>query len=317
MTTIDYIDEARVLTLLGEALPLVKDSVLAALRLHFEGDLIQPAKLYLQRSADAHTADRIIAMAAYINGASPMAGLKWIGSHPRNHLLGFERASALIILNDPATNRAVAVVEGSTISTLRTLAISLISMDRFCRQPTKVACVGMGKLGRLHALNLPTLYPSIQEISCFSAHAPFDDVLDGCRIRKAPSLQSALCDADVVITTTAANAPYITDAEVGHSKLLVNLSLMDLSLSVFTTSMIVVDDLALCLAARKVFREGVKLGAIKIESVTELSRLLYGPDSGAEYHGRVLVNPIGMVSEDLLIAQRVLERHRLLRETAV
>jgi ornithine cyclodeaminase len=308
MNSVFFIDKARVESVIGNDAGLVKELLLEALRTHHEKRLVLPVKQYVQRSPGAHSADRIIAMPVFLHDPHNVAGIKWIGSHPENYKRGMERANAFIILNDVVTNAPVALVDGSLISSMRTLAMTLVCIDTFHPQPRVVACLGMGRLGKLHARHLRRLHPSIESIRCYS-RADYDEVLADPAIVRCGSHREALEGADLVITATASDTPYIRGDDVGSARLIVHLSLMDCTLEVFRRAgAIVVDDLEQCRAARKVFRTGVESGAIDPSSVEELSRILFGRNGRREYAGCVLVNPIGMAVEDILVAKAVYDR---------
>ncbi|MCX7053018.1 MAG: hypothetical protein NTU56_02240 [Proteobacteria bacterium] len=299
------IDRPTVDRLIGDNPQLVKKVVLDALKVHHEKRLVQPTKQYLQRSPKAHTADRIIALSAYLTEPYQFAGIKWIGSHPQNYRLGMERANAVVILNDTETNAPFAIMDGGLISAMRTLAITLITMDRINPAPKAVAILGMGRLGKLHARFLPKLYPSIERISCFSL-LDYDDVLSTPLFKKCSSYREALDGADTVIAVTAAPEPYITAADVIGDRLLVNLSLMDFHLDVFLKAdWLIVDDIEQCSKAKKIFNRGIEQGLINPSSVYELSDVVHGDAKDMRFRGNVLVNPIGMAIEDLLVAKAV------------
>src|SRR3989344_3646468 len=125
MAEVLLIDRDQVRNLIADDIAFVKSVVLEAFRVHHEKSCVQPPKQYLQESEASHTADRIISMSAYIKGGSPISGIKWIGSKHTNPRLVLNRSSALIVLNDPQTNFPIAVLDGSLISAMRTLAVSL------------------------------------------------------------------------------------------------------------------------------------------------------------------------------------------------
>lgn len=310
MSSVALIDAACVEELLAEDPLLVKDLVRESLRVHHAGSMVLPLKQYLQRSPEAHTADRIIAMPVYLSQPQPLAGIKWIGSHPANHARGLERANALIVLNDTTTNAPLAVVSGSLISALRTFAMTLLCLDRFLGEPRRLALLGMGRLGRLHARLLPRLYPSIEQIRCYS-RADYRDLLAEAPLLACDSPEQALEGADALVTVTAANQPYLGLEAVRDVRLIVNLSLMDCRMEVYgAAAAIVVDDLAQCRSARKVFRQALEAGVVDAAAVLELSELLFGAGRERQLEGQVLVNPIGMAVEDILVAQAVYERVR-------
>jgi ornithine cyclodeaminase/alanine dehydrogenase-like protein (mu-crystallin family) len=310
MAKIVLIDKSRVESVIADRTDFVKNIILESLKTHFEKRLVLPTKQYVQRSNDAHAADRIIAMPVFLPEPHNIAGIKWIGSHPENFKRGMERANAFIILNDITTNAPIAIIDGSLISSMRTLAMTLICIDRFAPAPAVVACLGMGRLGKLHGRYLPRLYPSIRRIQCFSA-AGYEQLLSDPVIKKCASAREALDGADVVITATAKDKPYVASADVKSAKLIVNLSLNDLSLEVFADSdTLVVDDIEQCKKAKKVFKKGVDEGVIDPSLVHELSGVLYGDHKGRDFPGRVLVNPIGMAVEDVLVAKAVYDRLR-------
>jgi ornithine cyclodeaminase len=287
----------------------MKAAVREALRIHHAKRLVQPLKQYLQRGTDAHPADRVIAMSAYLPVDPPVAGLKWIGSHPDNHRRGLPRANAILVLNDPETNAPTAILGASFLSAMRTLFVSLIAIERLCPEPESISIVGIGRLGRLHVEYLPRTFPSLKRILCYSRTSRFDDLLDRPHVTACDRLEDALSNADVVITTTSAAEPYIHTADLCESALLVNLSLMDFGEDVFRDAdAIVVDDVDQCVKARKVFKRCVDSGIIDVSRVVELGDTLFGAHRDRAFGGRVMVNTIGMAVEDLAVAREVASR---------
>jgi ornithine cyclodeaminase/alanine dehydrogenase-like protein (mu-crystallin family) len=280
----------------------VKQWVREAFRIHHAGQFLQPPKTYLLTSPNLY--DRIIALPAAVLGDEPTLGIKWIGSHSENHPRGLDRAHAVIILNDPQTHAIRVVMDGTLLSTWRTFAMSLIALDYFAPRPRSVGIIGMGKLGRLHAQTLGDLYPSIERIHCFSRRALPPDLLADDRIRACERVEEAL-DSEVIVTASAAPAPYIHDRELSDDcRLIVNLSLMDCHADVLAKSAhLVVDDLFQNLRAERVFKMAYEQGQLEQERVVELGAVLFGPRKS--YHGRVLVNPLGLGLEDVYVAGKV------------
>jgi len=70
---------------------------------------------YFLRFADRQS-DRIIALPAAISNDSPISGIKWIASYPKNIERNLQRASAVLLLNDYETGYPVACLEASSKS---------------------------------------------------------------------------------------------------------------------------------------------------------------------------------------------------------
>src|SRR5437763_1916953 len=96
------------------------DAVETGYRLHAAGHAVNPDSYFL-RYPDKPSA-RIIALPAHLGGPVQKSGIKWISSFPENRAGNLARASAVLILNDPATGYAVACIEASLISATRTAA---------------------------------------------------------------------------------------------------------------------------------------------------------------------------------------------------
>ncbi len=71
----------------------------------------------------------------HIWGEPAVSGIKWIGSKYNNPIKrNMERASALIILNNPETNFPVAILEGSVISSMRTAAVTVVASQHLAKK---------------------------------------------------------------------------------------------------------------------------------------------------------------------------------------
>jgi ornithine cyclodeaminase len=307
--SIPIIDGPLIERILDNDIQFVKNHVYLAFRSIYDrvNDISQPAKFYLQKKAASST-DRIIAMPFYVESDGGVAGIKWIGSNEKNHNKFINRANSIVILNDIETNAPICIMDDSVISSFRTVAVTLIIIERLMPNTRNVACIGMGKLGRLHANILPKIFPNIEKIFCFSDNAKFDDLLSD-KIIKCDRWIEAISKAEIIITTTTANEPYIKADDIDGNKLIINISLMDFHLDVFLkASTLIVDDWFQCTQAKKVFKIGVDKGVIKRENVIELPQLLFGDQKHSSFQGIIMANVLGMAIEDIFVAKEIYQK---------
>ena len=203
---------------------------------------------------------RIIALPASLGGAAPVDGLKWIasfpGTSPRASL-----ASAVLILNDPATGYPYACLEASVISAARTAAMAVSAADSLSRgraRPRRLGIVGTGLIARYVHTFLEATGWTFDEISLHDT-APasvdgFRDYLERSAvtgtIRAHETAAGLVAESDLVLFTTVASEPHLHDLRCfAHAPLVLHLSLRDLAPEILLGSTNIVDDVEHCLKA--------------------------------------------------------------------
>ncbi|AOS63779.1 2,3-diaminopropionate biosynthesis protein SbnB [Actinoalloteichus hymeniacidonis] len=223
---------------------------------HARGESVNPPSYFL-RFPD-RPSSRIIALPASVGGDEAVDGIKWISSFPGNIEHGLPRASAVLILNDPATGYPYACLESSIISATRTAASAALAADRLSRgaRPRRVTFVGTGLIARyIHEFLAATGW-EFDEVGVFDLRTEFASAFldaigaDPERSVVHPDAESALRAADLVILATTAAAPHVVDpAWFAHNPLVLNVSLRDLSPEVILAAHNVLDDVEHCLKA--------------------------------------------------------------------
>jgi len=317
-----YLNKSDIVKLGGNSSQLYIESVSYALTLHARGEIVQPLKPYLRwHGKEYHIADRIIAMPAYLGGESPVAGLKWVGSkhdNPSRHSL--ERASALIVLNDPETHYPLVIMEGSLISGMRTAAVTSVAAVHLARTGfCHVTCIGCGPIARMQLLTLLEQFPSIVTIHLFdlnpSVAENLVDVLQqrfsDVKYQVTTTAEEAVREGELVITCTVTDEPYIHYEWLQKGTFVSNVSIMDLHKEVFIKAdKVVVDDWDQSNREKKVINQLVLEGHFSREQLyAELGEIVIGRRQGRESDEEIIIlNPMGMAIEDLACAQIIYQK---------
>ncbi|KAA6212549.1 2,3-diaminopropionate biosynthesis protein SbnB [Streptomyces albofaciens JCM 4342] len=238
-------------------------------RLHGDGHTLNPPSCFL-RFPDRPDS-RIIALPASLGGPRPVDGLKWISSFPRNVAAGIPRASAVLILNDPATGYPYACLESSVISATRTAASAAAAADRLSRgrpRPRRAGFFGAGLIARyVHTFLTATGWrfeaTGVYDVSAESADgfrtylerqgepdADHTGTAPGGRITLHTDPERLIRTSDLVVFATVAARPHVVDpAWFAHHPLVLHISLRDLAPEIVLASANFVDDVEHCLKA--------------------------------------------------------------------
>ena len=120
---------------------------------------------------------------------------------------------ATIVLMDPNTGAATAILEGATLTAMRTAAVSAVAADALTPHgPKVVAMLGSGVLARSHAQMLRLVRP-ISEIRVWSRSA---DNVQACAKEiggiACASAEEAVRGADIICTVSNAATPILKGA---------------------------------------------------------------------------------------------------------
>ncbi|MDF2680840.1 MAG: 2,3-diaminopropionate biosynthesis protein SbnB [Brevibacillus sp.] len=314
-----YLSKSDIAQLGGDSSDLYVTAVSRALELHAKRDFVQPLKPYLRvNEKEGHIADRIIAMPAYVGGEAPVSGLKWIGSkHDNPSKRGMERASGLVILNDPISNYPIAVMETSLISGMRTAAVTVIGARYLAKKGfEQVACMGCGVIAKMQLLSMLEQFPQMKTIHLFDVNQESAGRL-GNQLREkspqvevviAPTAEEAVREGEVVITCTVVDKPYLSYDWLQKGAFVSNISIMDVHKEVFLKAdKVVVDDWEQSNREKKVINQLVVEGTFSREQLhAELGEILIGTKVGRESDEEIiLLNPMGMAVEDIASAHEI------------
>jgi ornithine cyclodeaminase len=197
---------------------------------------------------------RIIALPAYLGNGFDVAGLKWIASYPANVQRGFPRASAVLVLNSYDTGYPFAILESSIISAARTAAAAALAaywLNGRSRRAHSLGIVGTGFIARYVYDFLIDTGWEIDEVRLYDNSPTESEKFrnNACRpdhrrtVTVAPDVERLVRASDLILFTTIASTPHVTDVTLfEHKPLVLHISLRDLAPEILLRSQNVVDD---------------------------------------------------------------------------
>jgi alanine dehydrogenase len=176
-----------------------------------DGNVVMPSKIYLD--IPGHGDFR--AMPAYVPSVGT-AGIKWVNVHPDNPEMGLPTVMATIVLNDPATGRPLAVMDGTYITDMRTGAAGGVAAKYLARNAETIGLIGSGHQAWTQMLAYRVVFGDrIKHVLINSRHQQHSEALAqriemqlGYEARVVGTPQEA-ADADIIATTTPARIPIL------------------------------------------------------------------------------------------------------------
>lgn len=284
---------------------------------HQRGAVSLPHSVFLRFPSDDK--NRIIALPAYLGQDFDVAGIKWISSFPGNRSQGFDRASAVMILNCSETGRPEAILEGSIVSAKRTAASATLAAQVLHgeNRDTSAAIIGCGQINYEIVRFLLAARPWLKSFTVYDINENYaHQFKDKClrrfaatEISVARDLREALASSSLISIATTASTPYIKDLSVcPRGSTILHVSLRDLSPEVILSCENVVDDADhVCRAQTSVHLAEQRVGHRDFITAS-LGAVLLGEARGRlERDSTVVFSPFGMGTLDLAVGKLVFE----------
>lgn len=163
-------------------------------------------------------------MPAYVHSLEAQAlAIKVVSLFPTNPARGLAYIQAAVLVFDSETGRAIALLEGSSLTAIRTGAASGAAIDLLARKDSKVAAVfGAGAQGRTQ-LEAACTARQIETAYIFDADTEkaksFAEEMKGKNsipqdMRVAQSAKEAIENADIICTATTSTKPVFDDKDL-------------------------------------------------------------------------------------------------------
>lgn len=288
--------------------------------LETKGEVIFPSKTILRWGdvKSEETKGRINCMPGYVGGNINTPGIKWIGSAPLNPLkYNLPRASAVTILNDPDKLTPIAIMDGTLISAMRTGAVTGVGAKYLARSDSEVVgLIGAGVQNKTQLMALNEVLKNLKQVLIYDINKEkasdwaekMSEKLE-LKIEVSNNVQKTIENADVVVTATTSVNPIIKEdwfkegvfySQVGGNECEAE--------AILNFDKFVVDNWTEVLH-RDIFTIAhmYKDGKFKKEDLhSTIGEIIIKEKSGRENEKeRILFSPIGMGSEDIMVASRI------------
>ena len=146
-------DAVTELLTLSACIPVMRETLIAVSR----GEGHQPLR---SKVAPPGLDGFLGLMPGYIGGGAPALGIKMLGIYPGNSKIGKDSHQGAILLLDPATGEAEALVNATAITSVRTAAVSALATDVLARpDATELAVIGTGFQAQWHVRAIAAVRP--------------------------------------------------------------------------------------------------------------------------------------------------------------
>ncbi len=153
-------------------------------------------------------------MPAYIPSSSA-AGVKIVNVHVNNKEVGLPTVMATIFLLDPKTGEPISIMDGTSLTSMRTGAAGALAVKNMANQPIRqVAFIGAGKQAMHQLLAIKDLMKKFDakayDLSPTSTKIFSDFALaNGVSVDVASDFKHCVEEADVIVATTPSTRPII------------------------------------------------------------------------------------------------------------
>ncbi|HLB55215.1 MAG TPA: ornithine cyclodeaminase family protein [Gemmatimonadales bacterium] len=252
----------------------------------------------------------------------PALGLKAIGVFPGNAGTALDSHQGLVLLFDPDTGVPLAVLDASSITAIRTAAVSAVATRAMARSDAgELALLGSGVQARTH-LEAMALVRQLRRVRVWSPRAESVRAFTrwardrlGISVKPAESPREAVSGADLICTVTASRAPVVQGdwlAEGVHINAVgsSSRSARELDTRAVVRGRLVVDRLESAINEAGDFLIPRAEGAItETHIVGELGDVLLGRIEGRTGPAEVTIfKSLGLAIEDLAAAELVLRK---------
>lgn len=241
---------------------------------------------------------------------------------PRNAARGLPSISAVIVVLDSETGRPLALVDGTSVTTIRTSAASAVAAEQLARPGSSVlAVIGCGVQGEAHVRLLRHVLP-LQEVRIFGRDAAAAHELSGrlarelaLDVRAVRTSGEAVTGAAVVVTATTSSAPVLEHRDLAPGTTVISVGSYAAGRcevpreTVLAAESVVVDHRDVAIEHAGPIAQALADGALDRDHIVELGDVVTGRRPGRlSSEGIVYYNSVGIGVQDAAAAGLLVAR---------
>lgn len=306
-------------------MPLAVELMKAAFAAYSEGRTISPLRLPIQMPDGSGVT---LYMPAYVPAtpAAPSAsGAKVVSVFTGNPQRNLPTINAVVVTVDPTTGVPLGLLEGGTLTALRTGAVSGAATDLLARpEAAELAIIGAGAQGVTQAAAVCAVR-SIRTIRVFDVFpgsaASFSERLAGwdaaaaARVTAATNAEAAVRGADIICTATTSTTPVFEDAWLKPGAHVNGVGaytpdMQELPAATVARGRVVVDAVEAALHEAGDLIKPLNSGLITAEHISlELGHVVTDPALGRQDAQQItLFKSVGNAIQDMIVAGAALAR---------
>jgi ornithine cyclodeaminase len=251
-------------------------------------------------------------------------GMKAVSVFPGNASRGIDTHQGAVLLFEVDTGRLSALMDGATITAIRTAAVSGVATDLLARKDaTELAILGAGVQARTHLEAIASVRP-LRKVRIWSRNLEHARALvaeqkgrSGTSIEAVATAEAAVRGADIIATVTASPEPVLQRAwlkEGAHINAVGSSipTTREVDTATIAAARLFVDRRESALNEAGDLLIPIREGAVKPDHIqAELGQVIIGEDPGRRSDGEfTLFKSLGLSVEDVASAAYVALRAR-------
>ncbi|MDQ3007299.1 MAG: hypothetical protein M3R47_18185 [Chloroflexota bacterium] len=266
-------------------------------------------------------------MPAYMKSDSGEAlAIKVVSLYPQNPARGLAYIQAAVLVLEADTGRAIALLEGSALTAIRTGAGSGAAIDLLARKNSKVVAVfGAGTQGRTQleaacsVRNIETVFifnPTLEKARTLAEEMAGRNSIPE-DIRVANTTREAIENADIICTATTSSKPVFDDDDVKAGAHISAVGaytpqMQEVPVETVARARVVVDSYVTVMEEAGDIVQAIQAGAIHESDIhAEVGEIILGSKVGRESEDEItFFKSVGNAVQDAAAAQLALQNAR-------